>query len=75
MFGKNLKRLMAEQKLTPEALAVKLQQSGHEVTAAAVRSWMTDYRTPGLVLGTAVASALGSTTEEMLSSEPFEAAV
>lgn len=69
MLHINLPQLMRDRAMTPEALAVKLQDMGHDTRASAVRSWMAGSRTPGLAVARLVATALDCSIDDLLADE------
>ena len=67
MLSKNLKRIMTDRAMTPEALSVKLA-ADHDthVTAGAVASWLRGTRTPPVATLISVARCLGTTLDDLL---------
>ena len=67
MLSTNLKRIMTDRAMTPEALSVKLA-SDHDihVSAAAIRCWVRGDRTPSVATLVCAAQCLESSLDALL---------
>ena len=66
MMKDNIRRLMDEQGLTPEALAVRIQAGGHAISASTIRGWMCGTRTPNFPNAQALAQALACKLDDLI---------
>lgn len=75
MLSTNLKRLMQDRDLTPEALSVQLSnEHGMRVAAGTISAWMRGTRTPSVSTLLSVAKTLDTSLDALLVCEA-EAAV
>ena len=75
MIKEPLRRLLQAENLTPEALAFRMQSSGTQVTAGAIRGWLSGDRTPNLANARALAAALNCSLDSLFVDAPEKAAV
>lgn len=65
-----LQKLMREQGLNPEKLAVKLQDAGYKQSYASVIGWYYGYRNPNVASTKALAEVLGVPAETLMAHVP-----
>ena len=65
MLHENLRRIMASQDLTTEALLIKLHAAGYPVSFRTVESWLNGARTPMFSHALGLAAVLGCSIEDL----------